>query len=202
MGGGPEGRRLPGAADTRLLAAVADQVAQAVEQDRLSREARDAEVARESDRVKTALLETVSHDLRTPLASIRAAAGTLLDRHIELQPEERYATAETIDRDAERLNRIVTNLLDLSRVEAGALHADLDGYDLARPRRDRPRAGPAAPRRSRGDHESRRCAAGAGRPRLPRPDPRQPAGERRAACRARRPGARSAWTPRATASSG
>src|SRR5207342_2516862 len=87
--------------------------------------------ARESDRVKTALLETVSHDLRTPLASIRAAAGTLLDRHIELQPEERYATAETIDRDAERLNRIVTNLLDLSRVEAGALHADLDGYDLA-----------------------------------------------------------------------
>jgi two-component system sensor histidine kinase KdpD len=122
---------LPGPTDTRLLAAVADQVAQALEQDRLVREARDADVARESDRVKTALLETVSHDLRTPLASIRAAAGTLLDRHVDVPPEERYATAETIDRDAERLNRIVTNLLDLSRVEAGALHADLDGYDLA-----------------------------------------------------------------------
>ena len=122
---------LPGPADTRLLAAVADQVAQAVEQDRLAGEARDVAVARESDRVKTALLETVSHDLRTPLASIRAAAGTLLDRHVELPAEERYATAELIDRDAVRLNRIVTNLLDLSRVEAGALHAELDGYDLA-----------------------------------------------------------------------
>ena len=126
----PRDGGLPGPTDTRLLAAVADQVAQAVEQDRLARVARDADIARESDRVKTALLETVSHDLRTPLASIRAAAGTLFDRHVELPQEDRYATAEAIDRDAERLNRIVTNLLDLSRVEAGAIHADLDGYDL------------------------------------------------------------------------
>ena len=121
---------LPGPTDTRLLAAVADQLAQALEQDRLARQARDAEIVRESDRAKTALLETVSHDLRTPLASIRAAAGTLLDRGVEPTLDDRYAAAESIDRDAERLNRIVTNLLDLSRVEAGALHARLDGYDL------------------------------------------------------------------------
>jgi two-component system sensor histidine kinase KdpD len=127
----PRAEGLPAATDTRLLAAVGDQLGLALEQDRLAREARDAEVARESDRAKTALLETVSHDLRTPLASIRAAAGTLLDRDVDLPLEDRYATAETIDRDAERLNRIVTNLLDLSRVEAGALHADIDGYDLA-----------------------------------------------------------------------
>jgi two-component system sensor histidine kinase KdpD len=120
----------PGPVDTRLLAAVADQLAQAVEADRLAADARSAAIAREADRVKTALLETVSHDLRTPLAAIRAAAGTLLDRTVELGPEDRYAAAEAIDRDAERLNRIVTNLLDLSRVEGGALRPDLDGYDL------------------------------------------------------------------------
>ena len=123
-----EGR--PGRTDTRLLAAVADQLAQAVEADRLAAESRAAAVARESDRVKTALLETVSHDLRTPLAAIRAAAGTLMDRTVELDRDERLAAAVTIDQDAERLNRIVTNLLDLSRVEGGALKPQLDGYDL------------------------------------------------------------------------
>lgn len=120
----------PGSTDTRLFAAAADQVAQALEQDRLATEVRTAAIARESDRVKTALLETVSHDLRTPLASIRAAAGTLMDRTVQIDPEDRYSVAGTIDRDADRLNRIVTNLLDLSRVQAGALHPELDGYDL------------------------------------------------------------------------
>ena len=126
----PRAAGRPGETDTRLLAAVADQVAQAIEADRLSAEARTAAIARESDRAKTALLESVSHDLRTPLAAIRAAAGTLMDRTVELGPEDRYLAAETIDQDADRLNRIVTNLLDLSRVEAGALKPDLDGYDL------------------------------------------------------------------------
>ena len=64
---------------TRLLAAAADQIGQAIEQDRLAAEARTAEVARRSDELKTALLESVSHDLRTPLATIRAAAGTILE---------------------------------------------------------------------------------------------------------------------------
>ncbi len=126
----PKGRGRPGPTDTRLLAVAADQLAQALEADRLAAEARTAAIARESDRAKTALLESVSHDLRTPLAAIRAAAGTLMDRSVELGPEDRYLAAETIDQDADRLNRIVTNLLDLSRVEAGALKPDLDGYDL------------------------------------------------------------------------
>jgi two-component system, OmpR family, sensor histidine kinase KdpD len=120
----------PGATETRLLAAVADQVGQALEQDRLAAAARDADIARESDALKSALLESVSHDLRTPLASIRAAAGSLIDTEVELGTEDRRATAVMIDREADHLNRVVTNLLDLSRVEAGALRVEREVYDL------------------------------------------------------------------------
>jgi two-component system sensor histidine kinase KdpD len=123
--------REPDRTETRLLAAVADQVGQVLEQDRLAAAAREADVARESEALKSALLESVSHDLRTPLASIRAAAGSLVDDQVDLGPDDRRATAEMIDREAEHLNRIVTNLLDLSRVEAGALRLELEIYDLA-----------------------------------------------------------------------
>ena len=120
----------PGRAETRLLAAAADQIGQALEQDRLADEAKTAEIARQSDALKSALLESVSHDLRTPLATIRAAAGTILDRHLVVSDEDRRASALAIDREAEHLNRLVTNLLDLSRIEAGALRADLEPTDL------------------------------------------------------------------------
>jgi two-component system sensor histidine kinase KdpD len=122
---------LPDAAQTLLLSAAADQVGQALEQDRLGREAREMEIARRSDALKTALLESVSHDLRTPLTSIRAAAGTLLDRAVPLDAAAQEATAESIDREAEHLNRLVTNLLDLSRIEAGELHSDPEPFELA-----------------------------------------------------------------------
>ncbi len=121
---------VPGRSATRLLAAAADQVAQALEQDRLAAEAREAEIARRSDALKTALLESVSHDLRTPLASIRAAAGSLKDPSVVLDEADRRASAEAIDREAARLNRLVTNLLDLSRIEAGELRADREAYVL------------------------------------------------------------------------
>ena len=122
---------LPNPTESRLLATVADQVGQALEQDRLAAAARDADIARESDALKSALLESVSHDLRTPLASIRAAAGSLIDEEVDLSIEDRRTTAEMIDREADHLNRVVTNLLDLSRVEAGALRVERDVYDLA-----------------------------------------------------------------------
>jgi two-component system, OmpR family, sensor histidine kinase KdpD len=121
---------LPSAAETRLVASAADQVAQALEQDRLATEAREAEIARRSDALKTALLESVSHDLRTPLASIRAAAGSLTDRDLHLTEADRIASAQAIDREAERLNHLVTNLLDMSRIEGGALRVDREIYDL------------------------------------------------------------------------
>ena len=120
----------PGVAATQLLSAAADQIGQAIEQDRLIAEARDAEIARQGEALKSALLDSVSHDLRTPLASIRAAAGTLLDPEVQLSTEDRIASATAIDREAENLARLVANLLDLSRIEGGALATDQEIYEL------------------------------------------------------------------------
>jgi len=120
---------LPDRTETRLLAAAADQVGQALRQDRLGAEARAAEIARQSDALKSALLQSVSHDLRTPLATIRAAAGTLRPDS-RLSDQDRAESADAIDREVEYLNRLVTNLLDLSRIEAGALRAETDVFEL------------------------------------------------------------------------
>jgi two-component system sensor histidine kinase KdpD len=122
---------LPGRSHTRLLAAAADQLGQSVVRDRLAAEATAAQVARESDALKSALLDSVSHDLRTPLAAIRATAGNLMDPEVALAPEEQRAAARSIDLEAERLSRLVRNMLDLSRIEGGALHPSLELYDLA-----------------------------------------------------------------------
>jgi len=120
----------PDRTETRLLAVAADQVGQALAQDRLAAEARQAEIARQSDKLKSALLESVSHDLRTPLASIRAAAGTLMDPDVKLTWDDARASAAAIDRQAQRLNRVVANLLDLGRIEGGALRASPELLDL------------------------------------------------------------------------
>jgi two-component system sensor histidine kinase KdpD len=121
----------PDDAETRVLAAAADQIAGALERDRLAREATSVEVTRRSDALKSALLDSVSHDLRTPLASIRAAAGTLMDPEIEWPPEQRRDIAASIDREADWLNRLVTNLLDMSRIEAGELRPSLAVFELS-----------------------------------------------------------------------
>jgi two-component system sensor histidine kinase KdpD len=115
----------PDEAERRVLASAADQIGGSIERDRLLREATTAEISRRSDALKSALLDSVSHDLRTPLASIRAAAGSLMDSEIELPVDQRRELAASIDREAESLNRLVTNLLDMSRVEAGELRPAL-----------------------------------------------------------------------------
>jgi two-component system, OmpR family, sensor histidine kinase KdpD len=120
----------PDRAETRILSAAADQLGQVVRRDRLAAESTAAEIARQSDRLKTALLDSVSHDLRTPLATIRASAGSLLDPEIEWSADEQRAALRSIDGEAERMNRLVRNLLDLSRIEGGALHPDLEPHDL------------------------------------------------------------------------
>lgn len=107
--------------ETRLLAAAADQLGQALVRERLATAAAELEIARRSDELKGALLDSVSHDLRTPLAAIRAAAGTLRDEEISTSPEDRRAAAAAIDGEAQRLSRLVTNLLDMSRIRAGEL---------------------------------------------------------------------------------
>jgi two-component system sensor histidine kinase KdpD len=119
----------PDRTPTRLLAAAADQVGQVLAHDRLAAEAQAAEIARQSDEIKSALLQSVSHDLRTPLATIRAAAGSLRPGS-GLSAPDRAESAEAIDREVEYLNRLVTNLLDLSRIEAGALRAERDVFEL------------------------------------------------------------------------
>ena len=127
----PVGDPMPGRSHTRVLAAAADQLGQSVVRDRLAAEATEAEVARQSDTLKSALLDSVSHDLRTPLAAIRAAAGNLMDPDVTLDPDEARAVARSIDLEAMRLSRLVRNMLDLSRIEGGALHPSLELYDLA-----------------------------------------------------------------------
>jgi len=125
------GDPFPGRSHTRLLAAAADQLGQSVVRDRLAAEATAAEVARQGDALKSALLDSVSHDLRTPLAAIRAAAGNLMDPDVDWTREEERAAAGSIDAEAQRLSRLVRNMLDLSRIEGGALHPSLELYDLA-----------------------------------------------------------------------
>ncbi len=120
----------PDRAETRILAAAADQLGQAARRDRLVADALEAEVARRSEALMTALLDSVSHDLRTPLATIRAAAGSMLDASVSWTDEERAESLLAIDSEAERMNRLVRNLLDLSRIEGGALHPDLEPHDL------------------------------------------------------------------------
>jgi two-component system sensor histidine kinase KdpD len=97
--------------------------------DALAAESQAAEIARQSDALKSALLQSVSHDLRTPLATIRAAAGTLRPGN-NLDEEGRRESTDAIDREVEYLNRLVTNMLDLSRIEAGALRAERDVFEL------------------------------------------------------------------------
>lgn len=119
----------PDQTETRLLAAAADQIGQAITHDRVADQTRAADIARQSDALKSALLQSVSHDLRTPLATIRAAAGSLRPG-VPLSDEDRQASADAIEREVAYLNRLVTNLLDLSRIEAGALRAHRDVFEL------------------------------------------------------------------------
>ena len=118
------------ASDDRLLSAVANQLALTLERIQLQREATEAEILRKTDELRTALLNAVSHDLRTPLSSIIASGGSLLQSDIEWTEDEQREFAQAIVGEAERLNRLVGNLLDLSRIEAGSLRPEKGWYDL------------------------------------------------------------------------
>ena len=114
----------------RLITAAAAQIGLTLERARLRAEATDAEVLRRSDALKSALLSSVSHDLRTPLAAIKAAAGSLSQPDVEWSVDERRGFAAAIEREADRLNRIVGNLLDVSRIEAGQLRPRKELFPL------------------------------------------------------------------------
>jgi two-component system sensor histidine kinase KdpD len=117
---GLRGRALP-ATDRRVLGAFAAYAAAALEQRRLSAEAEAARPIAEADRMRTALLAAVSHDLRTPLASAKAAVTSLRSRDIEWTAQDHDELLATADESLDRLTRLVDNLLDMSRLQAGAL---------------------------------------------------------------------------------
>ena len=126
-----QGNDRPSEADDRMLRAVAAQLASAIERARLRQRATDAEILRRADALKNALLGAVSHDLRTPLATIVASAGSLRQTDVRWTEAERESFLSDIEQEARRLSRIVGNLLDLSRMESGTLHPERGWYDLA-----------------------------------------------------------------------
>jgi two-component system, OmpR family, sensor histidine kinase KdpD len=117
-------RHAPSSGD-RVIRGVASLVGVAVDRERLQREALEAEALRQSDALKTALLRTVSHDLRSPLMAIVTSASALQQPDLQLGAADRDDLLQTISIEAARLDRIVSNLLDLSRLQAGAAAPDL-----------------------------------------------------------------------------
>jgi signal transduction histidine kinase len=105
----------------RLLDGVAAQVAAALDRDRLRTQAAQAEALAEGNRMRTALLAAVSHDLRTPLASIKASVSTLRQTDVEWTDADEAALLATIENSADRLDALIGNLLDMSRLTTGSL---------------------------------------------------------------------------------
>ncbi|MGX5801870.1 DUF4118 domain-containing protein [Bradyrhizobium sp. Arg314] len=105
----------------RLLDALADQAAVAIERVQLVADVDRARLAAEADRLRSALLTSISHDLKTPLAAIMGAAGTLKEFAPALPEKDRAELLSTVVSEAERLNRFIANLLDMTRIESGAM---------------------------------------------------------------------------------
>ena len=103
------------------LEAFANMAALAIERGILADEARSAEVLKATEKLQTALLNSISHDLRTPLVSITGALSSLQDKHIVEDDTTRESLLDAALQDAEQLNRLVGNLLDMTRIEAGAM---------------------------------------------------------------------------------
>src|SRR5579859_3094312 len=110
-----------------LASALRRQVLQAA---RNARELARIELLQRTDALRAALLSSVSHDLRTPLTIIKAAAGSLLEEDVQWSEGEKHSCALSIEREADRLNHLVGNLLDMSRIEDGALKPEKEWYQL------------------------------------------------------------------------
>ena len=115
---------------TMLLETFASQIALAIERELLGEAAAHATLVAQSERLYKTLLDSVSHELRTPIAAITGAATTLLDPKTMAQAEARDALVEEIRLAADRLNRLVENLLDMTRLESGMLKLRLDWCDV------------------------------------------------------------------------
>ncbi len=117
--------------ESRVIRAVCDQLALVLERDRLLRTATEAEIFRQTDQIRRSMLAAVSHDLRSPLAAIKASVTDLLDPDVRRPEAEQREVLRTIDTETDRLDMLVANLLDMSRIEAGVLQAKPESVDLA-----------------------------------------------------------------------
>jgi len=114
----------------RTLDTFANQIAMAIERARLVEQARQAEILEITDKLQSALLNSISHDLRTHLVSITGALSSLGDDNVELDESSRRNLIETARGEADRLNRLVGNLLDMSRLEAGVVRIHSEACDV------------------------------------------------------------------------
>lgn len=121
----------PSADEERTISALLDQSAIALDRARLTRESTRATIARESEKVQSALLSSLSHDLRTPLASITGAVTSLRELGDRMPPASRVDLLASIEEEAGRLNRFVNNLFEMTRIEAGMVRARRDSLDVA-----------------------------------------------------------------------
>ena len=128
IGPSTDGEPLPAAAQ-RLLNTFAAAVAAAIDRRRLLDAATQAEVLRRSDALKTALLGSVSHDLRTPLTTLKTGITALLQTDVAWDRQAQQEVLAAANEEVDRLTRLISNLLDVSRVEAGALKPDRQWYE-------------------------------------------------------------------------
>lgn len=110
-----------GESERAIAQAVVTQVALAMESVTLLERTREAQAEAETSRIRAALFSSVTHDLRTPLSSIKASATSMLEEGVSFDPSQRRDLLKTIAEESDRLNRLIGNLLDLSRLRAGAL---------------------------------------------------------------------------------
>jgi two-component system sensor histidine kinase KdpD len=117
--------------DLQIIRAFANQLDVSLARQRLEEEASRAAALAEADRLRTSILRAVSHDLRTPLASVTASVTSLLDDSVDWSDDDRRILLQTIREETDRLSTLVANLLDMSRIEAGALDVTLRtvGFD-------------------------------------------------------------------------
>jgi two-component system, OmpR family, sensor histidine kinase KdpD len=114
----------------RLLDAFASQAALAIERAQLAEQARQAHISQETEKLQTALLNSISHDLRTPLVSITGALSSLREDQNALDEAARHSLLDMAGEEADRLNRLVGNLLNMTRLEAGAMRLTMDPADI------------------------------------------------------------------------
>jgi two-component system sensor histidine kinase KdpD len=105
----------------RLLSAFASEAALGVQRAELATAAAHTEALKQADEMKSALMTSISHDLKTPLAGIKTSVSSLLDTSVDWSEQDKRAFLETIDSQADRLNRVISDILDLNRIEAGVI---------------------------------------------------------------------------------